>query len=158
MPGDDADFAAYLAARWPAIVRTLVLLGGSRAEAEQVARAALARCCGSWEHVRREDDVDAQVYREVLACWHRSRRHASPAPRTAPVEEPTDLVLLRRALEAELDRLDAEEREVLVLRFVAELDELQVADALDVPLDSVRDRLSRGLGQVDLDALQELGP
>ena len=25
--GHDSDFAAYLAARWPALVRTLVLLG-----------------------------------------------------------------------------------------------------------------------------------
>ena len=31
MPGDDADFAAYLAARWPSLVRTLVLLGCGRA-------------------------------------------------------------------------------------------------------------------------------
>lgn len=166
MAGDDADFAAYLAARWPAVVRTLILLGGRPVQAEGVARDALARCYGSWEHVRREDDVDAYVYRTVLERWRHGRRHRAPVPPRAPPrvppteaeDEDTGPVRLRRALEAQLDRLAEAPREAVVLRFVAGLDDVQVAGALDVPLDAARQHLSQALAEVDLDALRELDP
>jgi hypothetical protein len=40
----DGDFAAYVAARWPAVVRTLVLLGSPDDVAAEVGRTAFARC------------------------------------------------------------------------------------------------------------------
>jgi RNA polymerase sigma factor (sigma-70 family) len=161
---NDADFAAYLAARWPFLVRSLVLLGCSDEEAQEAARAGLARCYAAWDRVRRADDVDAYVYRTVLERWHRSRRRhrrSAPQPDEAPAPAPpegevTDRVLLRRALQAQLDRLGEEEREVLVLRFVAELTEPQVAEVLDVPVGAVTSRVFRALGLVDLAALREM--
>lgn len=162
MSGNHADFAAYLAARWPSLVRSLVLLGCTRAEAEQVAQAGLARCYGDWDRVRRADDVDAHVYATVLACLHRWRRHADEgAPRpveVVPDEEASDPVLLRRALTAQLDQVPPEEREVLVLRFVADLDETQIAEVLDVPTATVRQRIASALGRLDLVALGEVCP
>ncbi len=160
---NDADFVAYLAARWPFLVRSLVLIGCPRHEAEDVARTALARCYGAWEQVLEADDVDVVVYRTVLDGWHRSRRrrwwaHAPTAelPETIPVADLSDAVLLRQALEAELARLAPEDREVLVLRFAAGLAEAQVADVLEVPLADVRARVSAALAAIDLAALGEM--
>jgi RNA polymerase sigma-70 factor (sigma-E family) len=162
MSGIDADFAAYMAARWPFLVRSLVLIGCPRHEAEDVAQSGLARCYSAWDRVVSADDVDAHVYRTVLNSWHRSRRRrwwgevptAAP-PETVPVEDVTDEVLLRQALEEQLAPLTPEHREVLVLRFVADLTEVQVADVLDVPVGTVRSRVSWALGQIDLAALSE---
>jgi RNA polymerase sigma-70 factor (sigma-E family) len=163
MPGNDADFAAYMAARWPFLVRSLVLLGCPRHEAEDLAQTGLARCYASWGRVRKADDVDADVYRTVLDCWHKSRRRrwwgevpTEMVPEVLPAEEVTDLVLLRHALEAELARLTPEHREVLVLRFVADLTEPQVAEVLDVPVGTVKSRVSRALSRIDLVALREV--
>ncbi|GAA4714902.1 sigma factor-like helix-turn-helix DNA-binding protein [Nocardioides conyzicola] len=154
MPGNDADFAAYLAARWPFLVRTLVLLGCGRQEAAEVAQAGLSRCYRDWERVRRSDDVDAYVYATVLGCLHkRRRRSGKPAVEPPPVEVETESVLLRRALEVELGALDADELQAVVLRFVADLSEAQVADVLDVPLESVQARVTHGLGRMDLNTL-----
>src|SRR3954464_12992082 len=72
---DDGDFAAYMAARGPPLVRTLVLLGSPVAEAEAVVSTALGRCYASWARVRREEDVDVHVYRAVLDGWERTHRH-----------------------------------------------------------------------------------
>lgn len=160
MPGDDADFAAYLGARWPSLVRTLVLLGCGRRDAEQVARTGLAKCYTAWERVRRGDDVDTYVYGAVLDSLRKQRRRATgttaePAPEPAPAEEPTDAVLLRRDLEAQLDRLSPEEREVLVLRFVADLSAAQVAAVLDASLETVRTRTAQALSGIDLDGLRD---
>ena len=161
---DEADFAAYLAARWPSLVRTLVLLGSARPEAEEVAREGMARCHGSWGQVRKVDDVDAHVYGTVLDCWRRHRRR-HPVPSDATVvpdgtvapdegEDLPDEVLLCRALEGQLAALLPEEREVLVLRFVAELTESQVAEVLDVPVGAVTSRLPEALDRLDLAALR----
>ena len=68
-------------------------------------------------------------------------------PEQVRPEEVTDLVLLRHALEAELRRLSPEHREVLVLRFVADLSEAQVAEVLDVPVGTVKSRVSRALSR-----------
>jgi DNA-directed RNA polymerase specialized sigma24 family protein len=53
-----------------------------------------------------------------------------------------------------LARLPVEERTVLVLRFVAELSEGQVADVLGMASYDVRARVSDGLAGVDLAALR----
>ena len=163
MARNDADFAAYMAARWPFLVRSLVLIGCPRHEAEDVVQTGLARCYASWDRVRKADDVDAYVYRTVLNCWHKSRRRrwwgeqpSGELPEQVRPDQVTDLVLLRHALEAELRRLSPEHREVLVLRFVADLSEAQVAEVLDVPVGTVKSRVSRALSGVDLAALREV--
>jgi RNA polymerase sigma factor (sigma-70 family) len=163
MSADDADFAAYMAARWPFLVRSLVLIGCPRREADDVVQAGLARCYAAWDRVREADDMDAYVYRAVLDCWHRSRRRGwrgeppgEPLPEPFPPEDVTDLVLLRRALEAQLAPLTPEDREALVLRFVADLTELQVSEVLDVPVGTVKGRVARALARIDLATLQEM--
>ena len=148
----DSDFAAYLAARWPPLVRTLVLLGCPQHVAEDVARSALAECQDSWDRVRRADDVDAHVYRTVLACRRDRLRgpwweEPAPTGTRAPDEDQDGLQL--RDLEATLDRLTPDLREVLVLHHVADLDEEQVAGVLDIPPGTVARRLDRAGALVD---------
>ncbi|WP_395659747.1 sigma factor-like helix-turn-helix DNA-binding protein [Nocardioides sp.] len=168
MPADDSDFAAYLAARWPFLVRTVVLLGSPQPEAEEVASTALARCHTGWRQVREADDVDAHVYRMLLLEWRGRQRRGrggavpeqDPQPTGQPTGQPTagedPLVRMRLALEAQLAGLTPEQREVLVLRFVAGLDDLQVGDVLDVPADVVRARVRTALAGIDLAALREM--
>ncbi len=66
MTRDDSEFSAYLAARWPAPVRTLVLLGHSGHDAHAIAREGLVRVFPDWSRLRREEDVDVAVYRELF--------------------------------------------------------------------------------------------
>ena len=162
----DGDFSAYLVARWPGLVRSLVLLGCRYAEAELVARDGLARCHASWAKDRDSDDIDVHVYRVVLDRLEHQRKH-DRGDGSADVPEPPLLLdpsradpaqrlALRRALEHSLSEVQPEERTVLVLRFVAELSEVQVADVLDVPVFEVRERQAAGLSRLDLEALREV--
>lgn len=161
MPGDDADFAAYLAARWPFLVRALVLLGCPQPDAEDLVRDGLARCYPGWRQVQEADDVDVYVHRAVLDGWHRHHRRREPSaaeqPAAAqPVGDATDQVLLRRALVAQLAPLEPPDREAVVLRFVTDLTEEQVADVLDLPVGTLRSRVVRALAGLDLAALREM--
>lgn len=139
---DDADFAGYLAARWPSLVRSLVLIGCPRGEAEALVVAGLVRCYPSYDRVRETEDIDVHVYGTVLDGWHRRLRHGDLPVEQPVVEEETDEVLLRREIEAELGSLSPEQREQVVLRYVAELSDEQVADVLERPTGGERTRFS----------------
>lgn len=132
--GDGADFASYVVARWPAVVRTLVLLGHPPDEADAIAVEGLSRCLRDFDRERRESDVDVFVYRTVLAARGHRRRPVTVAGSAALV--PTALPDLEertarlRELEVTLSGLPEEERVVAALRLAAELDEVQVAEVL----------------------------
>jgi RNA polymerase sigma-70 factor (ECF subfamily) len=147
---DDGDFAAYLVARWAPVVRTLVMLGSPQPVAEDVARSAFARLSRAWTSIRDADDIDAHAYATVL----RERRHHRTGGAGAHHQEQS-AAATRARLEEMLDRLTPDVRAVLVLRFVAGLGNDQVADALGRPVATVRELLTGGLRDIDLDTLRE---
>ncbi|GAA1150083.1 sigma factor-like helix-turn-helix DNA-binding protein [Nocardioides aquiterrae] len=144
MPGDDADFEAYLAARWPSLVRSLVLIGLPPGEAEDVVVTGMARCRTAWRRLHDVDDVDAHAYGLVLDGLPRPVAVAA----NVPADLPTEAEALRHQLEEQLALLAPAQREAVVLHLVAGLDEQQVADVLDVPLEGVAHDLRDGLALI----------
>ena len=70
----DADYTTYVRARWDSLVRSAVLLGCSRAEAEDIVQTTLVRCYSGWVKVQSADVPDAYVYRTLVNCLAKSRR------------------------------------------------------------------------------------
>jgi RNA polymerase sigma factor (sigma-70 family) len=151
----EADFSAYMAARWPALVRTLVLLGLAQPDAEVVARDGLVRCCLDWERVRESDDIEVEVHRAVLdRLAHVQVDTDRPAPAYPPrPEDDSDAVLFRRALQTALAGLSHDERVAVVLRYAAGLLEPQVAELLGEPEHVVEQRLAAAMAGLDLERL-----
>jgi RNA polymerase sigma-70 factor (sigma-E family) len=150
----DADYAAYVSARWHTLVRAVVLLGVSRHEAEDVVQSALERCYRAWRTVSAAADPDAYVYRVVVNTMltSRKRRWWGERPTESPPEpDPAADVAEQAAISASvlsaLAKLSPEHREVLVLRFFADLSERQTSEALGVPAGTVKSRVSRALAQ-----------
>ncbi|TCJ30923.1 SigE family RNA polymerase sigma factor [Nocardioides jejuensis] len=144
-----AEFTAMVNARWPALVRAVMLLGGSRADAEDVVQTTLTRCFEKWERVRRAESPDAYVHRMLVNSWiDRGRRRSSgellladpDSGRAADVDH-----AVRLDIERALGTLSAEQRLVVVLRYYLDLSERQAADVLGVPPGTVKSRLARGL-------------
>jgi hypothetical protein len=142
MSRDDSEFAAYLAARWPSLVRTLVLLEVSERTAHRVAVDALTRIYPDFPRLSREEDVDVAVYRELLDARDRQAKREPDGPEPAPgeggPEPPNDvpewLAEPQERLEqlrAALDTMEPGDREAVVLQHVAELSADQVADVLE---------------------------
>lgn len=161
---DDEDFSAYVAARWASLVRVGVYLGCSPAEAEDLVQTTLLRCYRAWPRVRRADRIDAYVHRALVTTLAKSRRRlwrgeipTAELPDAAgadAVERSDARADLRRAL----SRLSPDHRAVLVLRFVGDLTEQQTADALKVPLGTVKSRVARALTAIDQRDLAEEVP
>ena len=133
MGRDDEEFSAWLAARWPPLVRLLVFHGHPQPVAERVALDGLSRIYPTWQRLRREDDVDVELYREVLDERGRYLRHHGEEPST-PDPEPevapglSEQAERRREVQAALAAMTPEGREVTLLRHVAELSDQQIAD------------------------------
>ncbi|MER5828833.1 hypothetical protein ABT086_43295, partial [Streptomyces mirabilis] len=64
-PAGNGEFAPYATAAWPRLVRTAHLLTGDLHQAEDLARATLARVRARWRRIPR-NDVDFYVRRSLV--------------------------------------------------------------------------------------------
>ena len=117
---------------------------GRRIEAEDVAQETLARAFVHWRKVR--GYAEAWVVRVAgniaIDTWRKSSRlDLSATPDTTTPEPNSQRVDLHRALST----LSKRQREVLVLRFLADLPEADVARAIGCSPGSVKVHATRGL-------------
>jgi RNA polymerase sigma-70 factor (sigma-E family) len=159
MARDDEDFSAFIVARYGTLVRSAVLLGCSRQEAEDAVQDALLRCYRSWARVKRAQDPDAYVYRVlvngIFGGWRRRWRHEIPVgelPEPAAGEDIARDVLMRHGVRTGLLSLGVQHRQVLVLRYFVDLTEAQVAEVLGIPRGTVKSRASRAIAQLAQDS------
>jgi RNA polymerase sigma-70 factor (sigma-E family) len=154
----DGDFSAYAGARWGALVRSGIVLGCTAEEAQDLAQTTLLRCYTAWRRVQRVEDRDAYVYRILLNCHRDSRRRRWWGERPTetlpdrPVADATDDVVVTDSVQRALAELSRPNREVVVLRYYANLTETQIANTLNIPPGTVKSRLSRAVAQLSTSA------
>ncbi|WP_460830972.1 SigE family RNA polymerase sigma factor [Nocardioides hungaricus] len=148
--GTDAEFEAYVAARWTSLVRSAYLMGCAVPDAEDLVQTTLADLYRRWDRVSAAGDPDGYVYRSLLNRFRRSRRRRwwgeqpvgdLPEDRAGSSDDSTDGLDLRAALR----RVPAERRAVLVLKFFHDLTEPEIATLLGTPLGTVKSRTARGM-------------
>jgi RNA polymerase sigma-70 factor (ECF subfamily) len=120
---------------------------GNRQEAEDAAADAFARALASWRRVKGLSYREAWVLRvtaNVAIDVTRRRKRAANRPPEPPVpaDEPgADRLALLQLLE----RLPRRQRDVLVLRYLTDLTDVQVAECLSLSLGTVKTHAHRGL-------------
>jgi RNA polymerase sigma-70 factor (sigma-E family) len=146
------DFSEYVAARRTSLVRAVVLLGCPVSDAEDIVQTALLRCHRSWRRVQRADRPEAYVYRIVVNTLRdaRSRRWVGEVPTDVLPESGPDRGdeadhLTGLAVREALAAMTREHREVLVLRYYADLSEAETARALGIPPGTAKSRTARAL-------------
>jgi RNA polymerase sigma-70 factor (sigma-E family) len=151
----DEDFAAYVSGRWTALVRSAALLGCTQHDAEDLVQTTLARCYVNWPKVGGAISRDAYVHRVLVNCHADSRRRrwwgetpTDRPPETPVAADPVATVDAHDAIEHALAGLSPPYRAVLVLRFFAHLSEAETAEALGIPLGTVKSRSSRALAEL----------
>jgi RNA polymerase sigma factor (sigma-70 family) len=154
VPGDGPTFESEfkrLFGRAYAIARRLT---GDPSLSEDLAAEAMARTCLHWKRVRNYEFRDAYVARIVtnLVIAAAKRRRFEEAP--TAVVDPSDGVVLRVALLGAIEQLPRRQREIVALRYLADLSVDDVASTLKVTNGSVKKSLARALEKLR----NELGP
>ena len=161
----DADFAAYLAARQPSLLRTAYLLTGNRHDAEDLVQTAFAKLYLAWDKVRDQGAIDGYVRRILVnehhSLWRRAwkrREHSHETPvLDRPVHDAYDEGT-GSALWDLVSTLPRKARAVVVLRYYEELTEAETAATLGISVGTVKSQTSRALAALRTRTPQNLDP
>lgn len=131
------------------LVALVAVVAGTRAEAEEAVQEAFVRALGLAG--RRVDDPEAWIYRvavnHVRSRWRRltsARRHAARFAAEEITDDRAPNADQRMALVAALRQLPLAQREALALHYMADLSVADIAIRTQVPVGTVKARLSRG--------------
>jgi RNA polymerase sigma-70 factor (sigma-E family) len=147
----EREFREFVAARSAALFRSAYLLTGQREAAEDLLQGVLAKVARRWSGIRENPEayVRRALYHEQVAGWR--RRRFRTAPMVPDVAAPGDHAAdtdLRLTLAAALRTLTPRQRAVVVLRYVEDLPEGEVAAVLDVAVGTVRSTAFRALARL----------
>lgn len=155
-PAWDADQALeqLYAAHWRSLVRLAVLLVHDTGLAEEIVQDAFVAVHDRWYRLRDPDRALAYLRQTVVnrsrsALRHRAvvNRHVARGTREVAVTGSDDDALSserRDAVLAAMRSLPDRQREVMALRYYAELSEGEIADALGISRGAVKSHASRG--------------
>jgi RNA polymerase sigma-70 factor (ECF subfamily) len=156
-----------LVARWEDKIRGACWrVVGSEDEARDVAQEAFLKAYRALPGFKHEARFSSWLYQIAInLCRDRLRRRRTRATVSLDELEATGPVLVERrpgaqealirddlagAVRRAIDALPAEQREVVILKEYQGLTFLEIAQALEVPVSTVKTRLYRGLGQLRL--------
>ncbi len=160
--GGHEGFEAFYAATHPRLVTSLLLVTGDPDVARDATDEAFARALGAWRRVSDMDSPEGWTYRVAINVVRRRARRAAleqrllmrhaqpPAAVPAPAGEAWALVA----------DLPPRQRTAVVLRFVGDLTEVEIAKAMGVSRSTVSSTLAdatRALNQALTDPPEPVG-
>lgn len=160
--GDDEAFRRLVEAHEADVYRLALALLGDPTAARDAAQEAFVRLHGSLDTFRGEARLSTWLHRVTVNLCHDERRRAKRAERLVSLDAaaPTLVVFERdpdESLEREelmdriraaLERLPAEQREAIVLRYLGELSYAEISEAVGAAANTVASRVYRGLRQL----------
>lgn len=150
----DDEFAAFVAQRSTALLRTAYLLTGDRGHAEDLLQTALVKTYRHWGRLTNREDPSAFVRRVLVtthAGWRRRVRVAeflSTTPLLQQAADDTPDLGERDRLVTALAALPPRMRAVLVLRYWEDLSEAGTAEVLGCSVNTVKTHTTRGLARL----------
>ena len=129
--------AALYQLHYPALVRLTALLVPDLATAEEIVQDAFAAVHGRWHMLPGTDAALAYLRRSVVR-----RSRSAPPLAAADAGEPGSAVV------SALRALPARQREVMVLRYFADLPEAEIASATGMSMAGVRSHAARAMSSL----------
>ncbi len=156
-PVGEVEFSAFVAERTHVLFRTAFALTGNQRAAEDLLQSALAKLVLSWSRVATDPEAYTRriIYREHISVWRRMWRR-NELPTADPVDrrhfeadhagQAMDRVVLRDMLLA----LPPRQRAVIILRYLEDRSEQEVAEILGCSTGTVGSQASRALAKLRL--------
>jgi RNA polymerase sigma-70 factor (sigma-E family) len=163
----DDEVAALFDRSYVPMCRLAYVILGDRHAAEEVVMDALLKTFSGWARVRRPDKADVYLRRAVInGCRSRIRRGAvearvnalaqGRAERAAPALSPEASAVGRSVWEA-VKLLPGRQRACVVLRYLEDLPEAEIAAVLDCSIGTVKSQLSKARAKLELLLADEWG-
>ncbi|MGI9623412.1 MAG: RNA polymerase sigma factor [Acidimicrobiales bacterium] len=153
----DSSFESFYRVEAPGLYRALSLAIGDSELAREATDEGFVRAYQNWRKIQHYDNPAGWVYR-VSLNWARSRiRKTKREVITDEVSQSTFEHSNDPALTQALETLPIEFRSVVVLRYLLQWSTSEVAEALGVPLGTVKSRLSRALDQLRVELGEDDG-
>src|SRR2546430_14440898 len=131
----EQEFTQFVADRTQALLRTAHALTGNQQAAEDLVQNALAKAMLRWRQI--QDHPEAYVrrilYHDHISGWRWRRRRPETAMAQLPdprVEDGTDETHTRMLVRAAVLRLPPRQRAVIILRYLEDRSEREVAELL----------------------------
>jgi RNA polymerase sigma-70 factor (ECF subfamily) len=150
--GDHGAFSELAAAAIGQLYRVAHLILRDRDLSNDAVQTALISAWRDLRGLRDPDRFDAWLYRLTVRACHRSARSERRRSFTetelmsshdASTGDDTRTVIARDQLERGFRRLSTDQRAVLVLHFYLDLPLAEAADAMGIPLGTMKSRLNR---------------
>jgi RNA polymerase sigma-70 factor (sigma-E family) len=152
----DPSFDEFVLRGSARLLRSAYLLTGDRGHAEDLLQVALVRTARHWDRAR--DAPAAYAYRVLINLMHDRRRHLSRRVAELPLDDRdafgrpvvdhAEPLLDHDAIIRAVKLLAPRQREVVVLRFFADLSVSETAQAIGSSTGSVKTHTSRALARL----------
>jgi len=139
-------FDEFFAERFAPLSRLAFLLTESAQVADELAQDACEQVFRRWRDIDHPRSYARMAVVNGARSWGRHRTVAERTPGDIPT--PTDLDADAIAVRDVLERLPERQREVLVLRFYADLKLDDIAAELECPVGTVKSIIHRGLARM----------
>ncbi|HEU0238671.1 MAG TPA: SigE family RNA polymerase sigma factor [Micromonosporaceae bacterium] len=164
----EQDFTQFVRDRTPGLFRVAYALTGERHGAEDLLQTALARAAARWSRIHSDPEayVRRVLYHQHITRWRYRRRRPETLMADVPERgrpgvahpDPADQTVTRLRLRAALRALPPRQRAVVVLRYLEDLSEREVADVLGCSTGTVASQASRALARLRLETLGDASP
>jgi len=145
-------FEEFFRDRYVEVVRSMRLMVGDHARAEELAQEAFSRACRHWRRVRNLDRPVAWVYvvatNEARREWRRDQRAAATPVAAQPLDDTTGPLATALDVRAALGRLTDRQRAAVVLRYVADLPVAEIAEVMGCAPGTVKATLHQALAHM----------
>ena len=143
-------FDEFFAAHYDELARTLAVALADRPAAEEAAQEALTRALRRWRHVRTLDRPAAWLYvvamNHVRDRWRREHREPQwDLELDTTTLDPSGSVATAVSVRDAIATLPARQREAVVLRYLADLQLADVAEAMGCAVGTVKATLHQAL-------------
>ncbi|HZP30161.1 MAG TPA: sigma-70 family RNA polymerase sigma factor [Acidimicrobiia bacterium] len=144
MAGDALDFESWYELEHPRLLASLLLATGDLELAREAVDEACARTLARWSRVGRMDAPSGYAYRVAINVAHRRRRRAALEQRLLARRPPPLPTVPGPAGEAwaVVRELPPRQRTAVVLRYVADLTEAEIARAMGISRSTVSSTLA----------------
>lgn len=150
----DGAFTAFVQQRGQALLRTAYTLCVNQHDAEDLVQNALAKALLHWSGINGDAEhyVRRAMYRDFVSGWRWRRTRpeimVADMPQTLANTAHDDEAVTRVALWAALRELPPRQRAVIVLRYLEDMSERDVAEALGCSTGTVGSQASRALDRL----------